>query len=199
MQWHSFTSLELSVPDIPSAEEETRDFMQIIKIFLPKKKSPTPNQAEMFSQPTERISDRQRLRIQSDETGKPVWKEEEYRDINVWTWLQDIPVWCKGALSKHWPTLLQIKQDCLISMLLLQNYTDQLKLWNYSSRQSTLPTVLLPGHELTALHREKQLPDWRSPHTAACCGDMNMHRNIKASSLVKSHWTSFPLLKTLIS
>lgn len=122
MQWHSFTSLELSVPDIPSAEEETRDFMQIIKIFLPKKKSPTPNQAEMFSQPTERISDRQRLRIQSDETGKPVWKEEEYRDINVWTWLQDIPVWCKGALSKHWPTLLQIKQDCLISMLTSWNF-----------------------------------------------------------------------------
>lgn len=32
MQWHSFTSPELSVPHIPEAEGERRDFMQIIKI-----------------------------------------------------------------------------------------------------------------------------------------------------------------------
>lgn len=49
MQWHSFTSLELSVPDIPSAEEETRDFMQIIKIFLPKKKNPRPQTKQKCS------------------------------------------------------------------------------------------------------------------------------------------------------
>lgn len=35
-----------------------------------KKKARTPSQAEMFNQPTERISDKQRLRIQSDEIGK---------------------------------------------------------------------------------------------------------------------------------
>lgn len=50
MQWHSFTSPELSVPHIPEAEGERRDFMQIIKIHThtdtqdatQKKKVPNP-------------------------------------------------------------------------------------------------------------------------------------------------------------
>lgn len=84
MQWHSFTSLELSVPHIPSAEEETRDFMQIIKIFPRPKKASTSSQAEMFNQPTERISDRQRLGMQSDEIGRGTKGGGTHRDKNAW-------------------------------------------------------------------------------------------------------------------
>lgn len=70
------------------------------------KKAPTPNQAETFNQPTERISDRQGLRMQSDEIGKQVRKEEEHTEIKTHgddyrTSLCGAKAHSERALSKH--------------------------------------------------------------------------------------------------
>lgn len=78
MQWHSFTSPELSVPHIPEAEGERRDFMQIIKIHTHRhtRCNPKKKKYQTQKQHTDSLQKAlvivKRLRSQSAETGKRV-------------------------------------------------------------------------------------------------------------------------------
>lgn len=74
MQWHSFTSPELSVPHIPEAEGERRDFMQIIKIHTDTQDATQKKKYQTQKQHTDSLQKAlvivKRLRSQSAETGK---------------------------------------------------------------------------------------------------------------------------------